>query len=141
MSRGLKLVADLDIKEAVGQEWQAICLPGGMPGAEHLRDNGSVLELLKAQQAAGRLYAAVCAAPAVVLGHHGLLPESATSLGENGRTPLENDGERWKMATRGMDFTENREDDGASGATRTPSSRRSWARSSRMPPRRLKTCP
>ena len=34
MSRGLKVVADTSIAECVGKEWDAIALPGGMPGAE-----------------------------------------------------------------------------------------------------------
>merc|ERR1719148_521232 len=49
-----------------------------MPGAERLRDSAALKELLLAQSAAGKLTAAVCASPAVVLGAHGLLPASAT---------------------------------------------------------------
>lgn len=44
-----------------------------MPGAERLRDSEELIALLREQQAAGRLYAAICAAPAVVLEHHKLL--------------------------------------------------------------------
>eukprot|EP00004_Rigifila_ramosa_P026045 TRINITY_DN795_c1_g1_i2.p2 TRINITY_DN795_c1_g1~~TRINITY_DN795_c1_g1_i2.p2 ORF type:complete len:127 (-),score=29.66 TRINITY_DN795_c1_g1_i2:89-433(-) len=45
-----------------------------MPGAERLRDTPALTALLRAQAAAGRLVGAVCAAPAVVLAAHGLLP-------------------------------------------------------------------
>ena len=54
-------------------DYQMLVLPGGMPGAEHLRDSANLIAMLKEQKAANRLYAAICAAPAVVLHHHGLL--------------------------------------------------------------------
>lgn len=72
-SRKTKLVADAMIKDCVGMVFDGIFLPGGMPGAEHLRDSAPLTELLKQQVQAGRLYGAICASPAVVLAHHGLL--------------------------------------------------------------------
>jgi putative intracellular protease/amidase len=65
-------------------------LPGGMPGgflspnpsvcclitgilAERLRDSHELTELLRKQKKADKLYGAICASPAVVLQHHGLL--------------------------------------------------------------------
>jgi 4-methyl-5(b-hydroxyethyl)-thiazole monophosphate biosynthesis len=50
-----------------------------MPGAEHLRDHATLTALLKAQHAAGKPYAAICAAPAVVLTTHGLLDGKAAT--------------------------------------------------------------
>lgn len=44
-----------------------------MPGAEHLRDCSTLIEMLKKQQQAGKPYGAVCASPAVVLQTHGLI--------------------------------------------------------------------
>ncbi|KAH0478097.1 MAG: uncharacterized protein KVP18_004151 [Porospora cf. gigantea A] len=67
-----KLVADLLIDE-VYDEYDVIVLPGGMPGAEHLRDSKPLKDLLTKQKAAGKLIAAICASPAVVLQSHGLL--------------------------------------------------------------------
>jgi len=72
-SRGVKLVADVLIADCANQVYDLIALPGGMPGAEHLRDSKELTELLKAQAKSGRYYAAICASPAVVLNHHGLL--------------------------------------------------------------------
>lgn len=72
-SRGMKLVADARMSDCVNQTYDCIALPGGMPGAEHLRDSAPLIEKLKQQKQAGRLIAAICAAPAVVLKHHGLL--------------------------------------------------------------------
>ena len=74
-SRGMKLVADQLISECVQNTYDLIVLPGGMPGAEHLRDSKELVEMLKRQQNDGRLYAAICASPAVVLHHHGLLAQ------------------------------------------------------------------
>jgi len=73
MSRGLKICADVTIEEASKEEWDLIALPGGMPGANHLRDSEFLVEMLKKQQEQNKLYGAICAAPAVVLQTHGLL--------------------------------------------------------------------
>lgn len=72
-SRGVKLVADKLIADCVDQTFDLIALPGGIPGAEHLRDSEELAIMLKQQREEGRLYAAICASPAVVFEHHGLL--------------------------------------------------------------------
>ena len=72
-SRGVKLQADTLLIHCRDRIFDAIVLPGGLPGAEHLRDDAILTEMLKAQVAADRLVAAICAAPAVVLAHHELL--------------------------------------------------------------------
>lgn len=72
-SRGVKLVADALIADCTNQSYDCIALPGGMPGAEHLRDCAELIGMLKKQKAAGRLYAAICASPVVALQPHGLL--------------------------------------------------------------------
>jgi 4-methyl-5(b-hydroxyethyl)-thiazole monophosphate biosynthesis len=72
-SRGVRIVADRLIADCAGQRFDLIAIPGGMPGAQRLRDSPALAQLLKDQQGAGRLIGAICAAPAVVLAHHGLL--------------------------------------------------------------------
>lgn len=72
-SRGVRLVADTLIKDCVGKTYDLVVLPGGMPGAEHLRDSPELTEILKLQKKEGRLYGAICASPSVVFQHHGLL--------------------------------------------------------------------
>ena len=72
-SRGLNIVADKLIAECVDETFDLIVLPGGMPGSEHLRDSDELIEMLRSQQEQGRFYATICAAPVVVLQHHGLL--------------------------------------------------------------------
>mmetsp|Transcript_224 Transcript_224/g.540 ORF Transcript_224/g.540 Transcript_224/m.540 type:complete len:250 (-) Transcript_224:153-902(-) len=79
MSRGIKVMADVSIEEAAKEAWDLVVLPGGMPGAEHLRDSKPLVELLKLQKEQGKLYGAVCASPAVVLASHGdLAPKGIT---------------------------------------------------------------
>ncbi|MCD6181320.1 MAG: DJ-1/PfpI family protein [Candidatus Cloacimonetes bacterium] len=72
-SRDVRLLADCLLSEVTDQEFDCIALPGGLPGAEYLRDDVQLTALLKKQAAEGKLYAAICASPAVVLQHHGLL--------------------------------------------------------------------
>jgi 4-methyl-5(b-hydroxyethyl)-thiazole monophosphate biosynthesis len=72
-SRGVTLVADCPISECKAVTYDLVALPGGMPGAEHLRNSKDLEEILKRHVREGRWYAAICAAPAVVLQHHGLL--------------------------------------------------------------------
>lgn len=72
-SRGVKIVADCLISECANEIYDLIALPGGMPGAEHLRDSKTLKVMLAAQAQEGRYFAAICASPVVVLKHHGLL--------------------------------------------------------------------
>ena len=70
---GTKIIADKLIKECANEQYDLIALPGGLPGAEHLRDSDILTSLLKKQAADGKYYAAICASPTVVLQFHGLL--------------------------------------------------------------------
>lgn len=89
-SRGVKLVADCRIADCRNKDFDLIVLPGGIPGAEHLRDNPVLKEMLLHQNATQRLYGAICAAPAVVLQHHGLL-ENRNATGHPGYSKELND--------------------------------------------------
>ncbi len=62
-SRGMILLADMTLDAALQQEFDMIVLPGGLPGADHLRDDPRVIELLKKMAASDRYTAAICAAP------------------------------------------------------------------------------
>ena len=74
-SRGVKIDADCLIADCTDKTFDLIVLPGGLPGAEHLRDCPPLIDMLKSQSQAGRLYAAICASPAVALAPHGLLDD------------------------------------------------------------------
>jgi 4-methyl-5(b-hydroxyethyl)-thiazole monophosphate biosynthesis len=89
-SRGVKLVADRLISQCKAETYDLIALPGGMPGAEHLRDSGLLVDLLKRQREEGRLYAAICAAPAVVFQPHGLLAGKKATCHPGRADTLEN---------------------------------------------------
>ena len=66
-------MADALIEGCVQKEYDLVVLPGGIPGAEHLRDSSDLIGILKRQREKERLYGGICASPAVVLEHHGLL--------------------------------------------------------------------
>jgi 4-methyl-5(b-hydroxyethyl)-thiazole monophosphate biosynthesis len=89
-SRGTKLVADVLIADCANAIYDCIAIPGGMPGAEHLRDSKILTEMLRSQHDAGRLYGAICAAPVVVLQHHGLLAGHAATCHPSFVSHLEN---------------------------------------------------
>lgn len=72
-SRGVKITADVCLADCADRDYDMIVLPGGMPGAENLRDCESLTQMLKAQAKADKYYAAICASPAIILQHHGLL--------------------------------------------------------------------
>ena len=89
-SRGVKLVADKLIADCINCTYNLIALPGGMPGAEHLRDSEELTILLKRQQKEGRFYAAICASPIVVFQHHNLLGQSQATCHPNFLNQLKN---------------------------------------------------
>ncbi|KAB1216499.1 hypothetical protein CJ030_MR4G023088 [Morella rubra] len=70
---GIKIVADALVSDCGDGVFDLITLPGGMPGATNLRDCAALESLVKKQAADERLYAAVCASPAVALGPWGVL--------------------------------------------------------------------
>ena len=72
-SRGVVIVADALIEACVEKDFDLVVLPGGIPGAQHLRDCADLVGILKRQRDKNGLYGAICASPAVVLEHHGLL--------------------------------------------------------------------
>ena len=89
-SRGVKLVADKLIGDCLQETYDVIALPGGMPGAEHLRDSKELISLLKQQRQEGRIYAAICASPVVVLQYHGLLVDKKATCHPSFADKLEN---------------------------------------------------
>jgi len=55
--------ADTTLDAAQGEAFDAVILPGGGPGADRLRDDPRVLELLRRYAAQDKWVAAICAAP------------------------------------------------------------------------------
>jgi 4-methyl-5(b-hydroxyethyl)-thiazole monophosphate biosynthesis len=77
-SHGITIRADTALDAVTAADYDMIVLPGGMPGAEHLKRDPRVIALLQAFAAEGRYTAAICAAPAV-LAHAGLLAGRAAT--------------------------------------------------------------
>lgn len=67
---GIVVAADMRLADL--KDHDAIILPGGYPGAASLRDNDAVIALIREADAAGKLVAAMCAAP-IALGRAGVL--------------------------------------------------------------------
>ena len=65
-SRGVVLVADMTLDEALKQEYDMVVLPGGLPGADHLDGDPRIRGLLRTMADSGRYTAAICAAPKVL---------------------------------------------------------------------------
>ena len=75
-SHGIPLNADVLFSDPGDRDaafWDAVILPGGMPGASNLAASAAVGKFLKDLAAAGKIVAAICASPAVVLAPLGLL--------------------------------------------------------------------
>ena len=72
-SRGIKIVADKFIQDCVGDPWDLVVCPGGMPGATNLKNSDHLKQILVKQKSENKLIGALCAAPAVVLNSFGLL--------------------------------------------------------------------
>lgn len=73
-SRGVRLLADTHLSEVADQPFDVLVLPGGAQGAEAFRDDPRLVAAVRRMQNRGKLVAAICAAPAIVLQHHRLFP-------------------------------------------------------------------
>ncbi len=62
-SAGLTILADLLFRNADLAQADALVLPGGLPGALHLRDSSAVTDALDFMAEHGKVVAAICAAP------------------------------------------------------------------------------
>lgn len=71
-SRGIRIEPDAYLDDVLNRDFDLIALPGGLPGAEHLRDDARIQSLLKSMAASGRYTTAICAAP-MALAQAGLL--------------------------------------------------------------------
>lgn len=66
-SHNVKIIADKKINEVNNiLDYDAIVIPGGMPGSTLLRDNKKIIEFYQKMYNSGKLVAAICAAPIVL---------------------------------------------------------------------------
>ncbi len=61
-AHGLKITCDATLADAT-ELYDAVVLPGGLPGAQHLAESEAVHAVLQRHAAAGSITAAICAAP------------------------------------------------------------------------------
>ena len=66
-AHNVKIIADKKIEEINNTlDYDAIVIPGGMPGSTLLRDNKKIIEFYQTMYNSGKLVAAICAAPIVL---------------------------------------------------------------------------
>lgn len=78
-SRGTVLIPDTDLDSVLQNDFDMIVLPGGLPGADHLRDDPRIQQKLKSMAEADKFIAAICAAPKVLAAAGLLTGRRATS--------------------------------------------------------------
>jgi 4-methyl-5(b-hydroxyethyl)-thiazole monophosphate biosynthesis len=71
-ARGVRVQPDTHLDAVLERDFDMIALPGGMPGAENLKNDPRIQALLKRLSGAGKYTAAICAAP-IALAQAGLL--------------------------------------------------------------------
>ncbi len=71
-ANGLNITADALFSECTPAEFDAVALPGGMPGSMKLRASAAVEAFIKEMNREKKIVAAICAAP-IVLAKAGLL--------------------------------------------------------------------
>lgn len=62
-ANGITVVSDINIESANSEDFDMVVLPGGLPGAEHLKNSKTVQDILKQMNQKGKLVGAICAAP------------------------------------------------------------------------------
>jgi 4-methyl-5(b-hydroxyethyl)-thiazole monophosphate biosynthesis len=65
-SHGIRLAADTPLAAVLEQDFDMIALPGGMPGAEHLKNDPRIAGFVRRLHGRGSPVAAICAAPMVL---------------------------------------------------------------------------
>jgi len=84
---GIRITADASLDTARGGDYDMVVLPGGATGAENLKKDGRIKELITRMHAQGRLVAAICAAP-TVLSAAGLIKDRTVTSHPSVRTEL-----------------------------------------------------
>jgi len=65
-SRNTLIIPSTTLDNVLNDDFDLIVLPGGLPGANYLRDDERVIELLKRQSEKNKYIGAICAAPKVL---------------------------------------------------------------------------
>ncbi|MCF0189708.1 MAG: DJ-1/PfpI family protein [Marinilabiliaceae bacterium] len=73
-SHKITIIADSTIDQISASEYDAVILPGGMPGTLNLNSSQAVLDIVQQAYSEGKIVAAICAAP-MILGGLGILAD------------------------------------------------------------------
>ncbi len=79
-SRGVRLLPDMTLENALKLEYDMVALPGGLPGSDHLAADTRLTDLLRSMNESGRFVGAVCAAPKVLARNGILAGKQATAF-------------------------------------------------------------
>jgi 4-methyl-5(b-hydroxyethyl)-thiazole monophosphate biosynthesis len=82
-SHGILLRADARLDEVGAEQFDAVVLPGGMPGSKTLRDDERLRKIVQQAAGTGKLVAAICAAPIALEAAGVLAGRRATSYPGN----------------------------------------------------------
>ena len=72
-AHGLRIIADKTVEEVKDNTYDMIVCPGGLPNAQILGKNATLIGMLKKQKKEGRWYCAICASPFEVFEQNGIL--------------------------------------------------------------------
>jgi len=78
-SRGVRLLPDTTLDDALKLDYDMVALPGGLPGSDHLAADNRVRDILRKMNESGKFVGAVCAAPKVLVRSGVLDGKSATA--------------------------------------------------------------
>ena len=79
-SRGVTILPDSTLDQALAHDYDMVVLPGGQPGTNNLKADARVLKLVQQMAQQGKYVAAICAAPSVLAAAGLLDGKRATSF-------------------------------------------------------------
>ena len=65
-THGFRILSDTTINKISADDFDALMLPGGLPGTTNLRDSKEVISLVQQAYNEGKIVSAICAAPIVL---------------------------------------------------------------------------
>lgn len=87
-ARSVTVLADAVLDDVKGDSFDAIVLPGGMPGAANLAASSLLNGIVEHMARHGKIVSAICASPAVVLAPLGLLDNKKATCYPGAETNL-----------------------------------------------------
>jgi len=89
-SHRIRVVPDTVIDDIDPEEFDAVVLPGGLPGFVNLSEDEQVIDLVRRMDGAGKYVAAICGGPSVLI-RAGVLEGRRATINPAGRWALKDD--------------------------------------------------